>query len=156
MNEGLTFTDFQFQQRGEGQITAVNCFRRGMREELGFNEYDNRIGDLSIYDTFIVKESFQFGLFAWCAFQGHFPEVSEFRAQDKQMESKELVEADFTSSTLKEMIRDEQFVPYTRVGLENLCRIHGINTFDVETRGFDYFTIWASVAADSILRRSKS
>lgn len=155
MNEGLTFTDFQFQQRGEGQVTAINCFRRGMREELGFSEYDNRLSDLNIYDTFIVKESFQFGLFAWSSFQGHFPEISEFRAQDKQMESKELVEANFTDATLKSMIKDDLFVPYTRVGLENLCRIHGINTFDVESRGVDYFAIWLGVAANSILSRNK-
>lgn len=153
MNEGLSFTDFQFQQRGEGQVTLLNCFRRGLREELGFNEYDNRIGDLSVYDSFIVRESFQFGLFGWCAFQGHFPEILEFRAQDKQMESRELLDVNFTGSALKAKIRDEAFVPYTRVGLENLCRIHGIGTFDVESRGFDYIAIWASVAFESIFGR---
>ena len=153
MNEGLSFTDFEFQQRGEGQVTLVNCFRRGMREELGFSEYDSRIGDLNVYDIFVVKRSFQFGLFAWCTFQGHFPEIADFRAQDKQMESSELVEVAFRSSALHKMISEERFVPYTRVGLENLCRIHGISTYDVDARGFDYFVIWFSLAASSLIHR---
>jgi hypothetical protein len=72
------------------------------------------------------------------------------------MESKELVECNFTEETLIRMIKEELFVPYTRVGLENLCRIHGINTSDGEGRGYKYFKIWLAVAISSAFGFSTS
>ena len=75
MNEGLSHTDFEFQQRGEGQLSLINCFRRGMQEELGFNEYDERLGSLNVFDCFLVKDSFQFGIFAWASYSGYFEEI---------------------------------------------------------------------------------
>jgi hypothetical protein len=155
MNEGLSFTDFQFQQRGDGQVTALNCFRRGMREELGFNEYEQKIGSLNIFDAFIVTESFQFGLFAWTSYNGHFPELVHLRAQDKEMESLELVEVRFDSRSIGERIKNEEFVPYTRVGLEGLCRIHGVNTYDTDVRGYSFHFTWLRLAFESAFKKRK-
>lgn len=146
MNEGLSHTDFEFQQRGEGQLSLVNCFRRGMREELGFSEYEERLGSLNVYDCFLVKDSFQFGLFAWSSYNGYFEEIANNRAQDKAMESTELVTLDFNGRAMREAIYKQDFVPYTRVGLEGLCRIHGIDTARIDKLNRQYLKTWMATA----------
>ena len=140
MNEGFSQTDYDYQRIGDGHITVLNCFRRGLREELGIGEYDTRINDIFVYDLFITKESFQIGLFAWAVFQGNEGEVRELRAQDKHMESPKLLSINFTNTELQELLKDNSMVPYARVGLENLCRIHGLQTRDFNA--LDPFYYW--------------
>lgn len=156
MNEGLSHTDFEFQQRGEGQLSLINCFRRGMQEELGFNEYDERLGSLNVFDCFLVKESFQFGLFAWASYNGYFEEIANHRAQDKAMESSELLALDFNGRAMRQYISDTLFVSYTRVGLEGLCSIHGINTNKIDKKSWQYRKTWLKVAGKGLWRRVKS
>lgn len=147
--------NFEFQQRGEGQLSLINCSRRGMQEELGFNEYDERLGSLNVFDCFLVKDSFQFGLFAWASYSGYFEEIANNRAQDKAMESSELLALDFNGPAMREHISDTLFVPYTRVGLEGLCSIHGINTGKVDKKSWQYRKTWLKVAGKGLWRRIK-
>lgn len=155
MNEGFSQTDYDYQRKGDGHITVLNCFRRGMREELGIGEYESKLGDVYIYDLFLVKESFQIGLFAWANYQGSATEVMELRAQDKQLESTDLFDVSFSNQGMKELLTDNKMVPYSRVGLENLCRIHGLETTDFKMLGFDYYWCIGIAIYGSLFKRRR-
>lgn len=71
------------------------------------------------------------------------------------MESSELLALDFNGPAMRQHISDTLFVPYTRVGLEGLCSIHGINTGKVDKKSWQYRKTWLKVAGKGLWRRLK-
>lgn len=156
MNEGFSAIDFDKRRAGVGSITVENCFRRGMDEELGFAEYNKRLGDVSVYDLFLVRANFQVGLFGWASFQGVSEELLTQRGQDSTLEVQRFEFHDFNSESMNDLLSRDVFTSYARFGLWDLCQIRGLITQEFRVRGRSYYRTLSKVMWESILRRVRA
>lgn len=139
MNEGFSSIDFDHGRIGRGFITVDNCFRRGMAEELGIAPSSRLLSPIHVFDVFFVPELFQFGLFGWAVYEGDWFDMKFARAQDRPLEVKEVLNYKFDRKTVKSLTADQEMVPYAAVGLEQLSRIFGILTPEMNAVGASYY-----------------
>lgn len=139
MNEGFSSIDFDHGRIGRGFITVDNCFRRGMAEELGIAPSSRLLSPIHIFDIFFVPGLFQFGLFGWAVYEGDWFDMKFARAQDRPLEVQEVLNYKFDRDTVKNLTAGNKMVPYAAVGIEQLSRIFGILTPEMNSVGADYY-----------------
>ena len=139
MNEGFSSIDFDHGRIGRGFITVDNCFRRGMAEELGIAPSSRLLSPIHVFDVFFVPELFQLGLFGWAVYEGDWFDMKFARAQDRPLEVQEVLNYKFDRETVKSLTAGQEMVPYAAVGMEQLSRIFGILTPEMNAVGASYY-----------------
>lgn len=153
MNEGFSSIDFDHGRIGRGFITVDNCFRRGMAEELGISPSSRLLSPVHIFDVFFVPDLFQFGLFGWAIYEGDWFDMKFARAQDRALEVRDVLSYKFDRETVRQLTSGEEMVPYAAVGLEQLSRIFGILTPEMELVGNRYYATLFKYLYRGIFRR---
>lgn len=139
MNEGFSSIDFDHGRMGRGFITVNKCFRRGMEEELGIDRSSRHLSPIHVFDIFFVPDLFQFGLFGWAVYEGDWFDMKFARAQDRPLEVREVLNYKFDRDTIKNLTAGNEMVPYAAVGIEQLSRIFGILTPEMNSVGANYY-----------------
>lgn len=101
INEGLTYTDID-----DNRVNLYKCLQRGLNEELGINDIENRNKDIKFMDLFLEKDKFEIGITSFIELQMTFEELKTLymSAKDGDFETDEIVKVNYNRKEINRFI----------------------------------------------------